>query len=105
MPAFPGIGANEVIDWAASLTGPVMVKGTGTAFYFNGTTAVGITGTGTGTGTSVTYPGTTVRGLQYLDGTFYVMEPDGTINNSSAANDDPQTWPTDGFITAELKLS
>lgn len=103
MPAFPGINAGEVIDWAAAITGPLMIKGTGTAYYFDGTTALGITGTGTGTGTSVTYPGTTVRGLQYLDGTFYVMLPDGTIHNSSAANDDPRTWPTDGFISAQFE--
>ena len=103
MPSFPGIGTGEVIDWAAAITGPLMIKGTSTAFYFDGTTAVGITGTGTSTSTAVSYPGTTVPGLQYLDGTFYVMLPDGTIHNSSGAEDDPRTWPTDGFISAQFE--
>ena len=103
MPAFPGIASNEVIDWAKSISGSTMLKGTGTAYSLTGTAAAGITGTGTGTGTSVTYPASTVRGLQYLDATFYVMAPDGTIWNSSAAEDDPTTWYTDGFIEASFE--
>lgn len=104
MPAFPGIGTNEVIDWALSITGKVFIKGTGTAFTWTGTgTSTGITGIGTSTSTAVSYPGTTVPGAQYLDGSFYVMEPDGTINNSTPAADDPTTWPTDGFISAQFE--
>ena len=104
MPAFPGIGSGEVIDWALAITGKLMLKGTGTAFTWTGTgTSTGITGIGTSTSTAVSYPGTTVPGLQYLDGSFYVMEPDGTINNSSPALDDPATWPTDGFISAQFE--
>lgn len=95
MPSFPGIAANEVIDWAASYSGPVMIKGTGTAYTFTGTSATGIS--------DPDYPGLTTRGLQYLDGTFYVMEPDGTIRNSTPAADDPTSWPTDGFISAQFE--
>ena len=95
MPAFPGINANEVIDWAAAITGSLMVKGTGTAYTFDGTSATGVS--------DVDYPASTVRGLQYLDGTFYVMEPDGTIWNSVAAGDDPTDWPTDGFLSAQFE--
>lgn len=92
MPSFPGINSNEIIDWAASIAGPLMLKGTGTAYSVSGTAATGIS--------DVDYPASTVRGVQYLDSTFYVMEPDGTIWNSAAAADDPTTWPTDGFILA-----
>ena len=96
MSSFPGIASSEVIDWAAAITGPLMIKGTGTAYTW--------TGTGTSTGViDADYPGTTVRGLQYLDGSFYVMEPDGTIHNSVAAGDDPTDWPTDGFISAQFE--
>lgn len=95
MPNLPGINSNEVIDWAASFTGPVLVKGTGTAYSFTGTGAAGIT--------DADYPSPTTRGVQYLNGTFYVMEADGTIWNSTPAADDPTTWPTDGFITAEFE--
>lgn len=95
MPTFPGIGASEVIDWAASYTGSLMLKGTGTAYTFTGTSATGIS--------DVDYPGLTTRGLQYLDGTFYVLEPDGTVRNSLAAADDPTDWPTDGFINAQFE--
>lgn len=93
MPALPGISTD--LDWAASITGPVMVKGTGTAYVFTGTAATGIT--------DVDYPTLTTRGIAYLDGTYYVMEPDGTIWNSLAAADDPSSWPTDGFISAEFE--
>ena len=93
MPALPGIGTD--LDWAASITGPVMVKGTGTAYTFTGTAATGIS--------DVDYPTLTTRGIAYLDGTYYVMEPDGTIRNSLAAADDPTSWPTDGFISAEFE--
>ena len=95
MPAFPGIGSTEIIDWAKAITGPLMLKGTGTAYTFDGTNAVGIS--------DADYPTPTVRGIVYLDGTFYVMEADGTISNSLAAGDDPTDWPTDGFISAQFE--
>ena len=95
MPSFPGIGSNEIIDWARAITGPLMLKGTGTAYTFDGTNAVGIS--------DVDYPTPTVRGIAYLDGTFYVMEPDGTISNSLGAGDDPTDWPTDGFLSAQFE--
>ena len=95
MPAFPGIASNEVIDWAKSISGSTMLKGTGTAYTLTGTAATGIS--------DADYPSVTVRGVQYLDGTFYVMETDGTIWNSLAASDDPTSWPTDGFLSAEFE--
>lgn len=95
MPAFPGISAAELIDWAKSISGTTMLKGTGTAYSLSGTSATGIS--------DADYPAITARGLQYLDGTFYVMEPDGTVRNSVAAGDDPTNWPTDGFIDAEFE--
>ena len=92
---FAGISISERPDWAASISGPVMLKGTGTAYSVTGTTVTGISDTD--------YPTLTVRGVQYLDGTFYVMEPDGTIWNSLPAGDDPTSWPTDGFLSAEFE--
>lgn len=95
MPSFPGITSNEVIDWASSISGSTMLKGTGAAFTLTGTAATAIA--------DVDFPASTVRGVQYLDGTFYVMESDGTIWNSTPAADDPTTWPTDGFLSAEFE--
>ena len=46
-------------------------KSTKDAFYYNGTTVTKIT--------DADYPATTVRGIAYLDGTYYVMDPDGQI--------------------------
>lgn len=93
--SFPGIQLSEFPDWAASISGPIMLKGTGTAYQVNGTAVTGIS--------DPDYPTTTVKGVQYLDGTFYVLEPDKTVRNSVAAGDDPTDWPTDGFITAEFE--
>lgn len=59
---------------------------------------------GAGSFTQITsnYPALTVPGVVYLNGTFYVMEPDGTIWNSTAGADDPTTWGASDFITAEF---
>lgn len=93
--ALTGITVNELPDWAASIAGPIMIKGTGTAFSVNGTSVTAIS--------DPDYPANTVKGLAYLDGTFYVLDAAGKIHNSAAAADDPTTWPTDGFITAEFE--
>ena len=45
---------------------------------------------------NVNYPATTVPGIAYLDGTFYVMDPQGRIWNS--AFQDPLTWTALGVI-------
>lgn len=47
------------------------------------------------------YPTTTVRGLVYLNGTFYVMDPDGTIRGS--AKEDITSWPALNYINAEFE--
>lgn len=46
--------------------------------------------------TSDGYPPETVRGLAYLDGTFYVMNPKGEIFGSALEN--PRSWPALNFI-------
>jgi len=96
--ALPGLVVGEKIDTALTKLGNTgMLKGTAAAFSVN---------MSTGVATNISdadYPATTVRGVQYLDGTFYVMEPDGTIWNSLAASNDPTDWPTDGFIAAEFE--
>jgi len=48
--------------------------------------------------TDPNYPATTVPGVVYLDGTTYVMDPNGTIWGS--ALNDPQTWQALNFISA-----
>lgn len=75
----------------------VVMQGTSGALVYN--VIAGTSGSITGTN----FPGMMVPGMVYLDETYYVMEPDGTIWNSTAAADDPTTWPTDGFITAQFE--
>lgn len=61
-------------------------------------------GTG-GTFTKVTdssYPATTVPGIAYLDGIYYVMTTDGNVVGSGL--EDPLTWPALNFIQADLSL-
>lgn len=53
-------------------------KTTTAAYYFNGTTFSQIT--------DADYPATTVRGIAYLDGTYYVMTPSGAIHGSDLEN-------------------
>ena len=47
------------------------------------------------------YPANTCRGAAYLDGTFYVLSPDGTINGSNI--EDSQSWNALNFIQAIIK--
>lgn len=51
---------------------------------------------------SMTYPVPTVRGIVLLDGTYYVMQPDGTIYGS--AIQDPTTWTALNFIGTDPGL-
>lgn len=60
------------------------------AFAFNGTTFVKIT--------SSNYPSETVRGIVYLDGTYYVMTPDARIYGSEI--NDPSGWSALNVIQA-----
>jgi hypothetical protein len=61
----------------------VVMKTTSGMWKFNGTTITKVT-----TGT---YPVTTVPGLAYLDGAYYVQTPDGHLVGSALT--DPTTWP------------
>ncbi len=57
-----------------------------------------------GTVTQVTdpdYPATTVPGIVYMDGYFFVMTPDAKIYNSNL--EDPTNWNPLNFLTAEIE--
>lgn len=51
--------------------------------------------------TDADYPAQTVRGLVYLNGVFYVMDPDGTIYGSD--NEDITSWSALNFVNAEFE--
>lgn len=51
--------------------------------------------------TDVDYPATTVRGLVYLDGYFFVMDTDGNIWQSAA--EDFTSWSALAYIAAEFE--
>lgn len=94
------IGLNDMVDFAKNLDGTqIMGKASTVAVKLN--TATNVTTQITDPG----YPAVTTRGCVYLDGTFYVMEPDGTIWGS--ALEDCTIWSgttdTDNFITAEFE--
>jgi hypothetical protein len=69
-------------------------KSTKDAFYYNGTTVTKIT--------DADYPATTVRGIAYLDGTYYVMDPDGQIFGSDPLNT-PTSWTSLNKIRAQME--
>ena len=68
-------------------------KNTTNAYYFNGTTFNAIT--------DPDYPATTVRGIVYLDGTYYVMTPAGTIYGSDLEN--PASWSALNAIQSRME--
>lgn len=91
-----GITSTEKVDSA-------LVKNAGTAILKGTAAAYSIAmSTGIATAIASNYPAVTVRGVQYLDGLFYVMDPAGTIWNSTN-DDDPATWGATDFITAEFE--
>jgi hypothetical protein len=47
------------------------------------------------------YPNTTVRGLVYLDGFFFVMDGDGNIYNSD--EEAPTSWDPTNFVAAQFE--
>ena len=51
--------------------------------------------------TDADYPAETVRGIVYLNGVFYVMDPDGTIYGS--ASEDLTSWSALNTISAEFE--
>lgn len=79
-------------DVAAGTLGFVF-KSTKDAYYYNGTTVAKIT--------DADYPATTVRGICYLDGTYYVMDPNGQIFGSGL--NDPTVWTALNKIVAQLE--
>lgn len=46
--------------------------------------------------TDPAYPASTVRGIPYLDGFYFVLSTDGTIQHSASLN--PMVWPALNFI-------
>lgn len=75
-------------------SGTVTLSGTDT--WANPTT---VTGTGFTQITDADYPAETVRGIVYLDGTYYVMEPSGAIHGSDI--NDPFTWSALNVIQSQ----
>ena len=60
----------------------VVLKSTAGMWTFNGAVATKVT--------NANYPATTVRGVAYLDGTYYVLTPAGSLMGSALG--DPTTW-------------
>lgn len=69
----------------------IVLKSTKNMYYYNGTTLTKVT--------DADYPATTVPGVVYLDGTYYVMTPEAKIYGS--AIDDPTTWTALNVIVAQ----
>jgi hypothetical protein len=80
-------------SFAAADTGVVFIKFDATAYTYNGTNLTQVN--------DAQYPASTVPGVVYLNGIFYVMDRAGTIWGS--AEDDPTSWAADNFITAEFE--
>jgi hypothetical protein len=79
-------------DVAAGTLG-FLFKSTADAYYFNGTTVAKIT--------DADYPATTVRGIAYLDGAYYVMNPNGEIFGSGINT--PTSWTALNKIVAQME--
>jgi hypothetical protein len=88
-PASPATGSPTLSVAAANPT---------FSFTIGGSPATPATGTITAQGS-----GGTVPGIAYLNGTFYVMDVNGVIWGSTAAGDDPTTWPALNFATAQME--
>lgn len=90
------LAAGEVADFSNTYDNTsIMIRASTAAYKLN---------TADSTITQITdsnYPSITVRGNPYLNGYFYVMEPDGTIWNS--AEDDCTSWAGTDFISAEVE--
>lgn len=69
----------------------IFLKSTKDAYYYNGSSLVKVT--------DADYPTTTVRGLAYLDGTYYVMTPEGKIYGSDIEN--PSSWSALNVISCQ----
>ena len=90
------VGASDMFDFQQDYSGSqIMIRGATTAYKLT---------TATSALTQVTdadYPVQTVRGNPYLNGRFYVMEPDGTIWNS--ADEDCTSWAATDFVSCEFE--
>jgi hypothetical protein len=76
MPTFEFIQENPVAGAG------FVYKSTTVAYYYDGSTSTEIV--------DADYPTTTVPGIVYLDGTYYVMTPEGSIYGSDI--NDPTSW-------------
>lgn len=74
--------------------GTTLLKSASGLWTFDGVTAVKVV--------DPNYPALTVFGLCYLDGGYYVMDPDGSVRGS--AFEDPTTWPALNFVAADVSL-
>lgn len=81
-----------LIDVASGSTGFVF-KSTADFYYFNGTTVTHVT--------DPDYPATTVYGVVFLDGTYYVMDASARIWGS--AINDPSSWSALNVIEAQIE--
>ena len=70
-------------------TALIVLKSTAGMWTFDGTTVTNVT--------NANYPVTTVRGVGFLDGTYYVQTPAGQIFGSVIA--DPTTWTALNVLT------
>lgn len=90
------VAASDMFDFQQDYSGSqIMVRGASAAYKLT---------TATSALTQITdaqYPTVTVRGNPYLNGRFYVMEPDGTIWNS--ADEDCTSWAGTDFVSCEFE--
>src|ERR1035437_1929386 len=86
------LGANELVDFSQTLDWTKLIVKTTTVAY------IVTVATNSAVLIASNYPAVTVRGIVYLDGTFYVMDPYGVIYGSDI--DTPETWGALNFISA-----
>jgi len=89
----PGIPFDFIQTDVAGGTVGFLFKSTADAFYYNGVAVSKIV--------DADYPTTTVRGIVYLDGTYYVMDPNGQIFGSDLNT--PTSWTALNKIVAQME--
>ena len=89
----PGLPFDFIQTDVAAGTVGFVFKSTADAFYYDGSTVTKIT--------DGDYPATTVRGIAYLDGTYYVMDPDGQIFGSDLNT--PTAWTALNMLVAQME--
>ncbi len=88
------LSAGGTLDWSKTLDGTQLaIKNTASAWNYT------LAGQTLAQVTNANYPASTVRGLVYLDGTFYVMDSKGQIWGSGV--NDFTTWTALNVITAQ----